>query len=159
MSSRLIGKDPDAGKDWKQEEKRVAEDVMVGWHPWLNGHEFEQAPGEDEGQEKPGMLQSMGLQRVRHDLVTEQQQNRNCGRQTIRFSQQIYPCYPIAFYKRFPERGLHVDRAVFQWRQHGRFASKLAKARTRYALFIDSFLNWLIHWLVHSKVFTEYQKP
>ena len=97
--------------------------------------------------------------RVRHDLVTEQQQNRNCGRQTIRFSQQIYPCYSIAFYKRFPERGLHVDRAVFQWRQQGRFASKLAKAKTRYALFIDSFLNWLIHWLVHSKVFTEYQKP
>ena len=41
----LIGKDPDAGKDWGQPEKGVTEDEMVGWHHWLNGHEFEQAPG------------------------------------------------------------------------------------------------------------------
>ena len=40
----LLGKDPDAGKDWRQ-EKRMTEDEMVGWHHWLNGHEFEQAPG------------------------------------------------------------------------------------------------------------------
>ena len=39
----LIGKDPDAGKDWKWEEKGTTEDEMVGWHHWLNGHEFEQA--------------------------------------------------------------------------------------------------------------------
>ena len=37
----LIGKDPDAGKDWRQEEKGETEDKMVGWHHWLNGHEFE----------------------------------------------------------------------------------------------------------------------
>ena len=37
----LIGKDPDAGKDWRQEEKRMTEDEMVGCHYWLNGHEFE----------------------------------------------------------------------------------------------------------------------
>ena len=41
----LTGKDPDAGKDWRQEEKGMTEDEMVGWHHWLNGHEFEQAPG------------------------------------------------------------------------------------------------------------------
>ena len=39
--SRLIGKDPDAGKDWGQEEKGTTEDEMVEWHDWLNGHEFE----------------------------------------------------------------------------------------------------------------------
>jgi len=39
----LIGKDPDAGKNWRQEDKGTAEDEMVGWHHWLNGHEFEQA--------------------------------------------------------------------------------------------------------------------
>ena len=39
--SRLIGKDPDAGKDWGQEEKGATEDEMVGWHHWLSGHEFE----------------------------------------------------------------------------------------------------------------------
>jgi len=37
----LIWKDPDAGKDWRQEEKRTTEDETVGWHHWLNGHEFE----------------------------------------------------------------------------------------------------------------------
>ena len=44
---------------------------MVGWHHRPDGHEFEQAPGDGEGG-KPGMLQSMGSQRVRHNLVTEQ---------------------------------------------------------------------------------------
>ena len=46
----LIGKDPDAGKDWRQEEKGTTEDEMVGWHHWLDGHVFEQAPGVDDGQ-------------------------------------------------------------------------------------------------------------
>ena len=48
--SQLIGKDPNAGKDWRQEEKGVTEDEMVGWHHRLNGHKFEQAPGDGEGQ-------------------------------------------------------------------------------------------------------------
>ena len=47
---QLIGKDHDAGKDWRQEEKEATEDEMVGWHYWLNGHEFEQNPGDGEGQ-------------------------------------------------------------------------------------------------------------
>ena len=46
----LIGKDRDAGKDWRQEEKGKTEDKMVGWHHWLNGHEFEQSLGHGEGQ-------------------------------------------------------------------------------------------------------------
>ena len=41
VKSWLIGKDPDAGKDWGQEEKGTTEDEMVEWHHWLNGHEFE----------------------------------------------------------------------------------------------------------------------
>ena len=45
-----IGKDPDAGKDWSQEEKGMTEDETVGWHHWLKGHEFEQAPGAGDGQ-------------------------------------------------------------------------------------------------------------
>ena len=40
-----LQKDPDAGKDWRQEEKMMTEDEMVRWHHWLNGHEFEQVPG------------------------------------------------------------------------------------------------------------------
>ena len=46
----LTGKDPDAGKDWRQEEKETTEDEIVGWYHWLNGHEFEQAPGVGDGQ-------------------------------------------------------------------------------------------------------------
>ena len=47
----FIWKDPDAGKDWKQEEKGMTKDEMVGWHHWLDGHEFEQALGVGDGQE------------------------------------------------------------------------------------------------------------
>ena len=45
----LIWKDPDAGKDWRQEEKGTTEDEMVGWHHWLNGHEFEFTAGVGNG--------------------------------------------------------------------------------------------------------------
>ena len=50
VKSRLIGKDSDAGKDWRQEEKGTTEDERVGLHHWLKGHEFEQALGDGEGQ-------------------------------------------------------------------------------------------------------------
>ena len=46
----LIWKDPDAGKDWRQEEKGTTEDEMVGWLHWLDGHEFEQTLGVGDGQ-------------------------------------------------------------------------------------------------------------
>ena len=46
----LIWKDPDAGRDWRQEEKGTTEDEMIEWHHQLNGHEFEQAPGVGDGQ-------------------------------------------------------------------------------------------------------------
>ena len=48
--SWLIGKDPDAGKDWGQEEKGMTEDEMVGWHHWLDGHGFGWTPGVGDGQ-------------------------------------------------------------------------------------------------------------
>ena len=47
----LTGKDTDAGKDWEQEDKGETEDKMVGWHHQLNGHEFEQTPGDRKRQE------------------------------------------------------------------------------------------------------------
>ena len=49
-TSQLIRKDPDAGKDWRQKEKRTTEAEMVGWEHWLNRHEFEQALGVGDGQ-------------------------------------------------------------------------------------------------------------
>ena len=50
VKNGLIGKDPDAGKHWRQEEKEMTEDEMVGWHHGLYGPEFEQASGVGDGQ-------------------------------------------------------------------------------------------------------------
>ena len=61
MKSRLVGKDPDAGKDWGQEEKG-AENEMVGRHHQLNGHEFEQTLGDSEGHGSLSCCSPMGSQ-------------------------------------------------------------------------------------------------
>ena len=75
VKSQLIGKDSDAGKGWRQKEKRATEDKMVWWHRRFNGHELGQAPGYSGIYRtgRPGMLKSMGSQRVGHNLATEQQ--------------------------------------------------------------------------------------
>ena len=70
--SQLIGKDPDAGKDWRLQEKGMTQDEMVGWHHWLNGHEFEQAPGDDEGQ---GSLPCCSLRGHQESDKTERLKN------------------------------------------------------------------------------------
>ena len=66
----LIGKDPYAGKDWRQEEKGSTEDEMVGWHHRLNGHEFEQAPRVGDWQGSLVCYSPWG-HRVRQDWLTE----------------------------------------------------------------------------------------
>ena len=71
--SWLIGKDPDAGKDWGQKEKGMTEDEMVGWHHRLDGHEFEQAPGVGDGQ---GSLECCSLWSLK-ELDTDRQLNNN----------------------------------------------------------------------------------
>ena len=67
--SWLTGKDPDAGKDWRQEQKRVTEDEMAAWHHWLNGHELEQTWKDSERQ---GRWRAV-VHGVRHDWATKQQ--------------------------------------------------------------------------------------
>ena len=76
MQSELIGKDPDpdAGKDWGQEEKGAAEDEMGGWRHWLNGHEFEQTPRDGKGQ---GSLACCSPQGHRKSDTTWQLNNDN----------------------------------------------------------------------------------
>ena len=64
----LIGKDPDAGKDWRQEEKGITEDEPVGWQHQLNEQEFEQAPGVGDGQ---GILESCSPWGCRESYMTE----------------------------------------------------------------------------------------
>ena len=70
VKSWLIRKDPDAGKDWRQEEKGTTEDEMLGWYHRLNGHEFGSAVG-DVMIGRPGVQWSMGSKRVGHDWETE----------------------------------------------------------------------------------------
>ena len=67
--SWLIGKDPDAGKDWRQEEKGTIEDEMVGWHHWLDGHGFGWTPGVGGGQ---GGLACYGSRDRKESDTTEQ---------------------------------------------------------------------------------------
>ena len=66
----LIGKDPNVGRDWGQEEKGMTEGEMAGWHHWLNGHDFGWIPGVGDGQGGLGCCDSWG-RRVGHDWVTE----------------------------------------------------------------------------------------
>ena len=76
VKSWLTRKDPGAGKDWRQEEKGMTEDEMIGWHHWLNGHEFEQAPGDGEGQ---GILAYCSPWGCKESDTTEQLNNNNSG--------------------------------------------------------------------------------
>ena len=83
----LIWKDPDAGKDWRWEEKGTAEDEMVGRHPptqwtwvWVNSGSWWQT-------RRPGMLQSIRSQRVRHDWVTERDWTKP------NTSRRLYSCF------------------------------------------------------------------
>ena len=66
-------KDPAAGKDWGQKEKEVRENEMIGWRHQLNGHEFEQTPGDSEGKGSLECCNPWGSQVDGHDLVTEPQ--------------------------------------------------------------------------------------
>ena len=71
VKSRLPGKDPDSGENWGQEEKGATEDEMVAWHHWFNGLEFEQTPGDSDGQRS---LAFMGLQ---SDMTYQLNNNNN----------------------------------------------------------------------------------
>ena len=72
-SSQLIGKDPDGGKDRRQQEKRVTEDKMVGWHQRYNGHELGQTLGDDKGHRSLGCCSPWGSK----ELDTTRQPNNN----------------------------------------------------------------------------------
>ena len=90
--SWLIGKDPDAGKDWSQKEKGAAEDETVGQHHWPNGHKFEQTLGDRGGQRSLVRCSPWGY-RVGHDLATEQQQSfLSCGMSGQLLSEPVFAC-------------------------------------------------------------------
>ena len=74
MKGPLTGKDPDAGKE--EGEEGITEDEMVGWHHRLNEQEFEQIPGDSEGQENPACCSPRGHS-VGHNLVTDQEKQQS----------------------------------------------------------------------------------
>ena len=67
-----IGKNPDSGKDWGQEEEGTTEDEIVGWYHWLSGHESEQTLGDGEGQGSLACCSPQG-----HKVMTEKMNKRN----------------------------------------------------------------------------------
>jgi len=83
--SWLILKDPDAGKDWGQEEKGITEDEMVGWHHWLNGHEFGWTPGVGDGQGGQACCSSWG----RKESDTTEQLNWTELKKLVRMFPQV----------------------------------------------------------------------
>ena len=105
VESQLIGKDPDAGKDWGK-EKGVTEDKMVGWHHRFKGHEFEQTPGAGEGQgslaccrprgrKEPDTTERLNSSKPRHKLAAVKWAvvaagREAVGRQTCRSSYNLH---------------------------------------------------------------------
>ena len=99
--NQLTGKDPDARKDWGQEEKRAMEDEMAGWHHWFNGLEFEQT-GRWWRTGKPSLLQSMGSRRVGQNWANEHTQ----GQRGVLRAAQHKPSMSWASSIKFPGEGL-----------------------------------------------------
>ena len=75
MKSWLTGKDPNAGKDWRQEEKGETDDKMIGWHHQLNEHEFEKSLGDIEGKRNLVCYSPWGSKESDNNWMTEQQQS------------------------------------------------------------------------------------
>ena len=122
----LIGRDPDTGKDWGQEEKWVTEDEMIGWHHWLNGHELEQTLGDSEGQ---GSLVSCSPW-ARKESNTMEQLNNN----------QINPHFSLAVYKL---RDLH---GLFRFRNLLEYLPELKKAVYLWLPFYYRGSRWIAKW-------------
>ena len=113
--SWLIGKVPDAGKDWGQEENGMTEDEMVGWHHWLDGHGFGWILGVGDGQGGLACCDSWG-RKVRHDWVTElnwTEYYKNCKNiKGIAKVQHVLACMPSSRnFGLFPLSLIHCYKA------------------------------------------------
>ena len=81
----FTGKDPDAGTDWRHEEKGTTEDEMVGWHHQLDRHEFEQAPGISDLKGSLACCSPWGHKELGHDWATEQNRTEDKIRCILKF--------------------------------------------------------------------------
>ena len=92
MKNQLIEKNPEAGKDERQKEQRVAEDETIGWHRPLSGREFEQTPGGAEGQGSLVCCSSWS-HKESDNLATEQQQQQNLTQLWVSHGQETLSAF------------------------------------------------------------------
>ena len=163
-------KDPDAGKDWRQEEKGMTEDEMVGWHHWLNRQEFKPAPGDGEGQGSLACSSPWGHRESDTIPWTSEQQseNRRCwvkGCQRSDFAMLVIVgseddvevgsvddriCYVVMWQKSDMERSVYLEEKEVHserlWLRY--YKENLAVSLSITALWHPSF--WLWSWLPFS---------
>ena len=135
----LIGKDPDAGKDWGQEEKGATEDEMVWWHHQHNGHRFEQTLGESEGWGSlaccsPRVTESQS--RLSH---WKQQGGTRCCKYLIRRKGE-WISFVILFSK-------NIFRRQHSQEEHGRWQTSLANTNNNFTNPTNLLLLCLAHWI------------
>ena len=101
QKAKSLEKDPIALKDWRQKEKRAAEDEMVGWHHWLNGHDFEQTLGDSGGQMSLascspwGCKESYTALQLNNNKTSKQHTHKNCELLLLMLWQTSLPCPPL----------------------------------------------------------------
>ena len=120
----LMQRDPDAGKDCRQEEKGIAEDETVGWHHQFNGHELEQAPGDSKGQESLACYSSWGLKELD---MTESLNSNDSETHSTQFPviftnfQRFFYCQIIHYEltAKDLEKGMAMHSSILAWRIPG----------------------------------------
>ena len=121
--SQLIGKVPGAEKDWRQEEKGMTEDEMVGWHHWFSKHEFDQALGDGEGQGNLGSCSPWGHK----ELNTTGRLNNNGSHEKWRIKRHLFKCSKVLLlleaHGEIWESGIQVHKLVYS---SSRFSSARA---------------------------------
>ena len=138
--SWLIRKDPDAGKDWRQEKKGTTGDEMLVWYHWFNGHEFKQTPGDSEGSDQirsvaqlcptlwdPINCSTPGL--PVHHLLPEFIQTH-----VHQVSDAIQPSYPLSSPSP-PAFNLSQQQSLFQWVSPSHHVAKALEFHLQYHSF------------------------
>ena len=148
VKSWLIGKDPDAEKDWRQEEKGMTEDEMFGWYHWLHEHEYEQAPGVSDGQGSLACCSPRDhkesdttewLNWTKCD-VTESEAGQRCpqlppGSRQVSFSTSLdmrntgltVGVFPMALFSFWGSWGLKINRRSYAWMLRGKIGLGMEK--------------------------------
>ena len=135
MKSWLVGKDSDAGQVWRQEEKGMTEDDMVGWHHWLNRHEFKQALGVDDGQGSLVCCSPWGHK----ESDTTQQLNTNNKSYMLPWQCLVRVWFTNLLYGTFPHSSTYSHSYLLQNSSH--FEFKVKSLGSHYDIFHQNESN------------------